>query len=647
MSKRRHQRNDSKDPKSRRSLERRIAKILRRYPGCTASEILGHLRCNTNPIPDIGSLCMVLRENEPARFRSEGSSSFSRWFLRDGLTNDTLQLHQEPCGPSQWPGTSALQAEPAINSRSILDNRKSNASSFPAKEGTSGKPAQQARHLAQPAIRPARSSPSASLNGSHIPGTPVRLFKMDATRYSDLMTPDKWVYRVRQCGIRLWEWQRRALMEWHRRGAKGVVEAVTGTGKTVVGLGAAAACAQDGYKTVVLVHTKDLQQQWHKEFQQWLPRLSIGLFDGDHKDSLDEHPVLIALVQSAWRYHLLPHGAKGLLIADECHHYGAEKWSKALGDRFELRLGLTATFERDDGGLEKYLQRYFTETSYSLDYGEALADDIIAHFKVAFIRVELNQSERSVYDRLSEDIRRARSKLESAGLQTEPFGEFLRAVKQLAEGKYPSSGDYQLVTAARCYLRAFQDRCALLAGCESKRERIASLMTAINRAERTIVFTQTKEVAKQATRILTSHGISTEALDSDADPEERSARIAGFNDGDIAVLAAPRLLDEGVDVREADLAIVVAASRSRRQMIQRMGRILRKKKDGRLARFAVLCVSGTREDPKVDGHEGFLGMIEDHADDCRTFGPRADASAICDYLNDWSPRTSPGDLSPA
>jgi superfamily II DNA or RNA helicase len=62
-------------------------------------------------------------------------------------------------------------------------------------------------------------------------------------------------------------------------------------------------------------------------------------------------------------------------------------------------------------------------------------------------------------------------------------------------------------------------------------------------------------------------------------------------------VSAPRVLDEGVDVPAADLAVIVGASSSRRQMIRRMGRILRRKSDGRLARLAVVLVEGRSRTP--------------------------------------------------
>jgi superfamily II DNA or RNA helicase len=120
------------------------------------------------------------------------------------------------------------------------------------------------------------------------------------------------------------------------------------------------------------------------------------------------------------------------------------------------------------------------------------------------------------------------------------------------------------------------------------------------------------------------------------DMTERKKVFAAFESGEHELVAAPRLLDEGVDVPAADLAIVLASSRSRRQMVQRMGRVVRKKEDGRLARLAVLYVEGTAEDPAV-AHEDFLYLVTDVARDIEYFEPDALAGEVCSYLNDWNP----------
>ena len=65
--------------------------------------------------------------------------------------------------------------------------------------------------------------------------------------------------------------------------------------------------------------------------------------------------------------------------------------------------------------------------------------------------------------------------------------------------------------------------------------------------------------------------------------------------------------------------MIVGASRSRRQMIQRMGRVLRRKSDGRHARFAVLFVEGTVEDPSSGAHEAFLEEVVNVAEGVSSF----------------------------
>ena len=71
------------------------------------------------------------------------------------------------------------------------------------------------------------------------------------------------------------------------------------------------------------------------------------------------------------------------------------------------------------------------------------------------------------------------------------------------------------------------------------------------------------------------------------------------------------MLDEGIDVPDANLGVVMSASRTRRQMIQRMGRILRRKRAGVAARFVIMFAKDTLEDPanRIE-RDGFLDEIE-------------------------------------
>jgi Helicase conserved C-terminal domain len=114
---------------------------------------------------------------------------------------------------------------------------------------------------------------------------------------------------------------------------------------------------------------------------------------------------------------------------------------------------------------------------------------------------------------------------------------------------------------------------------------------------------------RRARAILTSCGLRAGAMHSSLPARARAEVFDLFATGELQVLAAPRVLDEGVDVPAADVAVIIGASRSRRQIVQRMGRVLRRKADGRHARFVVVFVEDSVEDPSSGAHETFLDEV--------------------------------------
>lgn len=441
-------------------------------------------------------------------------------------------------------------------------------------------------------------------------------------------------------GPPLRDWQREAFEAWKVAGSRGVVEAVTGTGKTAVGIIAAADAASRGLRTYILVPTRDLLDQWYKKLTQELLILKIGRFGDGWTDTLKDHHVIVGTVQSSCKHIMLPPGYRGLLIADEVHRYGAETYSLALKSQFEERLGLTATYEREDNGIERYLAPYFsplknlrfagTEVVANCSYARGLNDGILAHFRVGLIGVDFTPVEQSEYDVLDTVAKQTRSKLIGEhGCPEEPFGEFMKAVSVLSEG---NAGDQRGTNIARQYLNAFSKRRALLADCDRKIEALIVLADVLFNAERAIVFTETVNSAESASEALQEQGVSTEAYTSRLTRDERKRLLSEFRSGHVTVLAAPRVLDEGIDVPEADVGVIVAASRSRRQMVQRMGRIIRPKADNRRATFIILYVRNTSEDPELGAHGAFLSEMVDNADEIRYFSP--DVHHEIDLL-DW------------
>ncbi|MGH3415143.1 MAG: DEAD/DEAH box helicase, partial [Actinocrinis sp.] len=314
-------------------------------------------------------------------------------------------------------------------------------------------------------------------------------------------------------------------------------------------------------------------------------------------------------VNSAREADVRPIRRGGLLVADECHRYGSAVNHLALDGRFRRRLGLSATYARDDDGNLAWLDPFFGRTCFRLGYRRATDDGVTAHFDVAMLGVAFSPGEWSRYDELTELMGMLWGRLvDRFQVPAEPFEVFMQAVAELADGQTEGA------SVARGYRQAMLERRRLLADTPAKDDAVEALAPAIGDATRAIVFTQTIAACERAAKRLARRGLRSGVVHSGQARDERRAAVDRFAAGELDLLAAPRVLDEGIDVPAADLAVIAGASRSRRQMVQRMGRVLRKKPDGRRARFAVLFVEGTVEDPRLGAHEAFLGEVTGVAD---------------------------------
>ncbi|MEV8181839.1 sigma-70 family RNA polymerase sigma factor [Specibacter sp. NPDC078692] len=426
----------------------------------------------------------------------------------------------------------------------------------------------------------------------------------------------------------LYPWQQEALDAWHNNARRGVIEAVTGSGKTRLGVAAAHEAVRQGIKVLILVPTAELQRQWLATLKRDFPAASPGLLGDGRKDSLDDVDVLIAIVHSAATHQTLRAHKAGLLIADECHRYAAPLFAAALGQGYNWRLGLTATYERNDGGHHEMLSPYFGGVVFNLWYDRALRDEVIAPFDIALVGVGLTPAERAQYDELSDTMSKAARYLKQyANLPSTPFPAFIAAVAALAA----SASLTAEAGLARKYMKAMSVRLSLLAETKTKGLTLVALHQPVAESGGTLVFTQTQASARSAQDIYRRVGCTATAIYSGMRPEERKQGLVDFSNRDAQVLAAPRILDEGVDVPEADLGIIVAANRSQRQMVQRLGRVIRKKKDGRVGRLVVLFAINTVEDPNVQGEE-FLGRVLPFARRYEFFEIVTDLKEIEDFL---------------
>lgn len=413
-------------------------------------------------------------------------------------------------------------------------------------------------------------------------------------------------------GLDLRDWQIDAFAKWAAAGCVGVVEAITGTGKTRLAVAAVRACLAQGGRALVLVPTLDLLDQWRRQLRDHVPGARIGQLGGSRGDDLGDHHVLIATPHSAAAVPIdLPHGAVGLLVADEAHRYGAPTWGEALKPDFAMRLALTATYERNDDGLVEVLGPYFGGVVTEYGFAEATADGVIAPFDVRFVGVHLTADERQAYDVADARVGDRRRELLRHGLPRAPF-ELIAAAAKLsatADG-VPNSRAGRDVVAARAFLSALRARRDVAAQADAKLGILGRLAPQLARTgAATLVFTDTVDQAERAAAVLRAGGVSAEEIHGGLPGDKRRIRLAQFRNHNLQAVVAPRVLDEGVDVPDAQTAIVLAAFRTRRQMIQRLGRVLRVKPDGRSASLLVAYAVDTREDPALGAQEEFLTEV--------------------------------------
>ncbi|MDQ1250078.1 MAG: polymerase primary sigma factor, partial [Actinomycetota bacterium] len=397
-------------------------------------------------------------------------------------------------------------------------------------------------------------------------------------------------------------WQREALQTWAAHGRRGVIEAITGSGKTTVGLAAAWEGLQSGRLVVILVHRKVLLYQWARLAEDMLkgtPHQVQLLGDGNVPES-GYSGLVIAIVDSfaeRVRGGRLDH-RDVVLIADECHNYRTSDRQTAgrgpaLSPGFDIRLGLTATLDEQESG------GYFGGIVYALDYPQALAEKVVSPYRLLLIGTKLNAEEQRRYEQAHDRLVNAELALvsRSEGLHRLKgrFRTFHAEVHRIAHNPR-----HALAVEAAAWSGAYSECVSILEQSQGKSMSVSALAGALQSSGGALVFTMYKDPARKLWGLLDKLGVQAEVLTGDTTQADRDAALKRLGTGETKAIVAPRILDEGVDIPDADLAIIVSTSKSRRQMVQRLGRVLRLKKEGaRLPVLVLLYVEGGHDDPRM------------------------------------------------
>lgn len=426
----------------------------------------------------------------------------------------------------------------------------------------------------------------------------------------------------------LYQWQTLALNSWQDSSYRGVIEAVTGSGKTRLALAAMEAHLKFGYKVLIIVPYKELMNQWSEIISEYFQSYRIGYLGDGSRQSLRFVDILIGISNSVQKYRTLPPETKALIIADEVHHYGTSSAQKMLEKGYIRRLGLTASLERNDDGVDKVIKTYFGDVSYTYDYSEAIDDKVIAPFKILFVSVVMDEHEQDEYSKLSSRISKLKSSLEKK------YPDILHALTGTYNQKINRlpymDKDVQL------YKTSTFKRSQMVVNMRSKISIVKYFKSIIKKSRGTFVFTQLTKINKEVSAILSSEKVNIVPMDGNYNIDDRHAIIRKFKDREIEAIAAPKLLDEGIDVPHADLAIITGKSNSRRQLIQRLGRVVRRKEDNGIGRIVILISKDTTEDPDLYDNEAFYEVFEGADIKIDRIEIDDNVEDLVDYLEEWS-----------
>lgn len=388
--------------------------------------------------------------------------------------------------------------------------------------------------------------------------------------------------------LSLFQHQENAVRAWVNNNYSLLFEMATGTGKTRTAIGCFTELRKDVKKLLVIVSTPQntLSRQWKADIEglkikfgysdivdgsnsKWksnLEMLLLNLQNGMVDDAIiytthatSSSNAFLSLIKNNKK------NTKILFICDECHAIGSEHQKNALIEEYDYRIGLSATPERmfDESGTT-FIKEYFGNRSFEFSIYDALHTvnpitnkPFLNPFYYYPRFVDLNDDEQKKYNEFSKKIAFAMS-------EEEP--------------------DMEVVNLLRT------KRAEILKNASLKMDEVSDIIDELknqNRIRDTIIFSTDQQIDgvlqmlsdKDITRSrITEHESASKKMGVNG-LTEREENIEQFRRGNIQVLVGIKCLDEGIDIKNARVAILMASSTNPREYVQRVGRVIRPDKN--------------------------------------------------------------------
>lgn len=363
--------------------------------------------------------------------------------------------------------------------------------------------------------------------------------------------------------VNLKKHQDNAIEAFEGNSYNGILEMATGSGKTYTAIEAANRYIKyhDKGFLVIFVPFQHLMLQWQVSLNKMGFKSIIMnttttksfhyAIDGairDYNAGVSNIEVIVLCYQSSVnpdfihrmervRNHLM-------LIADECHYMGAPSYQRLYQLNFGFRLGLSATPDRwwDEAGTQE-LKNFFKGIVFEYGIQDSIQDKALTPYEYVTHAIPMDSEELTQYVKLTDRIKKAFNK------DPKDDDEIERLLIQRA----------RLLNNINGKKNAFSDLIKQYASSELKHM---------------IVFVGPSQIFEYL-KLIEAHGLSTARFDSTFSKRDRERMLKQFEIGDIQVLVAIKCLDEGVDIPQAKIGILVSSTTNPREFIQRRGRLLR------------------------------------------------------------------------
>ncbi len=351
--------------------------------------------------------------------------------------------------------------------------------------------------------------------------------------------------------VQLYDWQRRALEFFFNNNNKVIFEVVTGAGKTFFAIEVLKQLLRDEpdlHTLIVVPKNVILETTWYKElYEAGISLRDIGVYYGGIKEY---GKVTITNMQNIDRISLENFD---LVIWDEIHNFGTARMLPYIKYPFKYKIGLSATLERRDAAHWE-IMKAFEYNKFTYTPKEALADGVLNPFNFINIGVDLDDENYDKYAKLTTD---------------------LNLILKIGDGynKIMMTG-----SSLKYKMLSILNERKVLVNNYFKKFEVVKILCDKHRDDKMIVFNEYNETTNKNYWYLLDIGVKSCIIHSGIEKDKRQQNLIDFRNDKYNIVLTSRVLDEGYNLPKLDVAIIAAGNSTSKQTIQRMGRVLRKKK---------------------------------------------------------------------